>query len=170
MSSTPPPQMGSEQGSEFQAPQPPKKSNTTLIVLLALGGACLLCVPITAAVLFPVFSQARLAAKKTVVMSNMKQLGVGMMIYLADYDETFPPSMSSEEDWDYVQPYVKAPLQYPLENSEEFVMMNSELAGTRSVELASPESTVMFTFVSEEIPGVRFEAYADSSVRAIDVE
>jgi prepilin-type processing-associated H-X9-DG protein len=41
-----------------------------------------------AAILFPVFAQAKLAAKKTVDLSNLKQLGLASLMYSNDYDDT----------------------------------------------------------------------------------
>lgn len=56
----------------------------TLIELLVV----IAIIAILAAILFPVFAQAKLAAKTTASLSNMKQLGTGNQIYYADYDDT----------------------------------------------------------------------------------
>jgi prepilin-type N-terminal cleavage/methylation domain-containing protein/prepilin-type processing-associated H-X9-DG protein len=58
----------------------------TLIELLVV----IAIIAILAAILFPVFAQARAAARKTQCLSNLKQLGTGMMMYVQDYDERFP--------------------------------------------------------------------------------
>ncbi|CAN5410951.1 hypothetical protein BH11ARM1_BH11ARM1_03170 [soil metagenome] len=58
----------------------------TLIELLVV----IAIIAILAAILFPVFAQAKLAAKKTVDLSNMKQLGTMMMMYGDDYDDRYP--------------------------------------------------------------------------------
>ena len=58
----------------------------TLIELLVV----IAIIAILAAILFPVFAQAKLAAKKTADLSNMKQTATGVAIYLNDYDDTFP--------------------------------------------------------------------------------
>src|SRR5262245_31869037 len=58
----------------------------TLIELLVV----IAIIAILAAILFPVFAQAKAAAKKTACLSNTKQIGTGLMIYLADYDDQFP--------------------------------------------------------------------------------
>jgi len=59
----------------------------TLIELLVV----IAIIAILAAILFPVFAQAKLAAKKTAGLSAVKQLGTGVQIYLADYDDVLPP-------------------------------------------------------------------------------
>ncbi|MBX3114631.1 MAG: prepilin-type N-terminal cleavage/methylation domain-containing protein [Fimbriimonadaceae bacterium] len=57
----------------------------TLIELLVV----IAIIAILAAILFPVFAQAKQAAKKTQDLSNMKQIGTSIQIYLADYDDTY---------------------------------------------------------------------------------
>jgi len=47
-------------------------------------------IAILAAILFPVFSRAREKARQTSCLSNLKQLGLGFMMYAQDYDETLP--------------------------------------------------------------------------------
>lgn len=58
----------------------------TLIELLVV----IAIIAILAAILFPVFAQAKTAAKKTAELSNMKQLGTAIQIYLADNDDVYP--------------------------------------------------------------------------------
>jgi prepilin-type N-terminal cleavage/methylation domain-containing protein len=58
----------------------------TLIELLVV----IAIIAILAAILFPVFAQAKEAAKKTATISNAKQLGTGFIMYGADADDQFP--------------------------------------------------------------------------------
>lgn len=58
----------------------------TLIELLVV----IAIIAILAAILFPVFAQAKAAAKKTVSISNAKQIGLGILMYTADYDDYYP--------------------------------------------------------------------------------
>jgi len=58
----------------------------TLIELLVV----IAIIAILAAILFPVFAQAKAAAKKTVALSNQKQIGLGIILYTADYDDLYP--------------------------------------------------------------------------------
>lgn len=62
------------------------KKAFTLIELLVV----IAIIAILAAILFPVFAQAKEAAKKTTSISNLKQAGTATLIYLSDYDDSFP--------------------------------------------------------------------------------
>jgi len=58
----------------------------TLIELLVV----IAIIAILAAILFPVFAQAREKARQTSCLSNMKQLALSALMYTQDYDEKFP--------------------------------------------------------------------------------
>jgi prepilin-type N-terminal cleavage/methylation domain-containing protein len=85
----------------------------TLIELLVV----IAIIAILAAILFPVFAQAKAAAKKASDLSNLKQIGTGMMIYTSDHDDMFPRSVylnntvfnGAQFSWRAaVQPYIKS--------------------------------------------------------------
>jgi len=81
----------------------------TLIELLVV----IAIIAILAAILFPVFAQAKLAAKKTQALSSVKQLGLSVMLYIGDYDDEFPSAFQGT-NWtgadllpQRLQPYTK---------------------------------------------------------------
>jgi len=90
-----------------------KRRAFTLIELLVV----IAIIAILAAILFPVFARARAQARKTVCLSNMKQVALGSMMYTQDFDETFPvernpntynPPAPNGYTWHYsVYPYTK---------------------------------------------------------------
>jgi prepilin-type N-terminal cleavage/methylation domain-containing protein/prepilin-type processing-associated H-X9-DG protein len=82
----------------------------TLIELLVV----IAIIAILAAILFPVFAQARDKARQAACLSNQRQIGLAAMQYTQDYDETMPHlyyvknSPSSVHWMDMLQPYVKS--------------------------------------------------------------
>jgi prepilin-type N-terminal cleavage/methylation domain-containing protein/prepilin-type processing-associated H-X9-DG protein len=63
-----------------------KRSGFTLIELLVV----IAIIAILAAILFPVFAQARERARATSCMSNQKQIGTALLTYAGDWDDTYP--------------------------------------------------------------------------------
>jgi prepilin-type N-terminal cleavage/methylation domain-containing protein/prepilin-type processing-associated H-X9-DG protein len=64
-----------------------RKNAFTLIELLVV----IAIIAILAAILFPVFAQAREKARQATCVSNLKQLTTAFMMYAQDYDEQLPP-------------------------------------------------------------------------------
>lgn len=84
-----------------------QKSAFTLIELLVV----IAIIAILAAILFPVFARARENARRTSCLSNIKQIGLGLIQYAQDYDETFPAARNTGTaiSWRYmIQPYLKS--------------------------------------------------------------
>ncbi len=66
----------------------------TLIELLVVIAV----IAILAALLFPVFSRARESGRGTSCLSNLHQIGLGVTLYLQDYDETYPMNRMPDAD------------------------------------------------------------------------
>ena len=71
----------------------------TLIELLVV----IAIIAILAAILFPVFARARENARRASCQSNMKQIGLGILQYIQDYDEQFMPGEGFFKNWE-IQP------------------------------------------------------------------
>lgn len=84
-----------------------RSSAFTLIELLVV----IAIIAILAAILFPVFAQAKMAAKKSSDLSNVKQISLGVYMYNSDVDDTYPFCWVWNTEWRpwhlQVAPYVK---------------------------------------------------------------
>lgn len=96
----------------------------TLIELLVV----IAIIAILAAILFPVFAQAKSAAKRTQELSNVKNIGMGIQIYVSDYDDAVPAArIVATGDWwtprmvswkDVTVPYIKNGGRLPQSNGQ----------------------------------------------------
>ncbi len=87
-----------------------RKSGFTLIELLVV----IAIIAILAAILFPVFARAREKARQTSCLSNVKQLALGQLMYIQDYDEMTAPHACGDVGHGYLYctfevllPYIK---------------------------------------------------------------
>jgi prepilin-type N-terminal cleavage/methylation domain-containing protein/prepilin-type processing-associated H-X9-DG protein len=131
-----------------------KRAGFTLIELLVV----IAIIAILAAILFPVFAQAREAARKTSCLSNMKQAGLAFIQYENDYDSYYPLGYASGAvnagmGWaGQVYPYVKntgifrCPDDTTLPNATYGIVSyaaNEYLENSNSAQNAAPASTVL---------------------------
>lgn len=102
----------------------------TLIELLVV----IAIIAILAAILFPVFAQAKAAAKKTAAMSNAKQIGIAMKLYNGDFDDA---NIYAWWDWNLpLAPYTK--------NWDMFVDPASGAQKTRMVDYTAADNCHMW--------------------------
>ncbi len=140
----------------------------TLIELLVV----IAIIAILAAILFPVFAQAREKARQTACLSNLKQIGTGVMMYVQDYDETYPITIyntsniriNRQNTWrSQIHPYVK--------NTQIFVCPsnpdNKMLTNDRSV-TGFPDPTEFFISYNNNRWGGISTATSPSTLAGID--
>ncbi len=91
------------------------KRGFTLIELLVV----ITIIAILAAILFPVFARAKAAAKQTACISNLKQIGTAMTLYMGDNDDIFPYAVDASDKFDpniwASQPAFQAQIPFMLE-------------------------------------------------------
>lgn len=84
-----------------------KKAGFTLIELLVV----IAIIALLAAILFPVFARARENARRTACLSNLKQIGLGLIQYAQDNDERLPAATFDTEAVNWrtaIEPYMKS--------------------------------------------------------------
>jgi prepilin-type N-terminal cleavage/methylation domain-containing protein/prepilin-type processing-associated H-X9-DG protein len=100
----------------------------TLIELLVV----IAIIAILAAILFPVFARARESARRASCLSNLKQIGLGMIMYTEDYDEHVPPiDINAAADTNANNPYGWADAIQPYLKSTQIFQCPSEQWGTK---------------------------------------
>lgn len=114
-----------------------RRAAFTLIELLIV----IAIISILAAILFPVFSRARENARRTSCASNMKQISLGLMQYMQDYDEMYPrhiqdatvPS-ANRVYWNaFIQPYVKSTQIFNCPNRTETAIVWNGAANDNTI-------------------------------------
>ncbi|MCW3095528.1 MAG: hypothetical protein JWL77_1146 [Chthonomonadaceae bacterium] len=85
-------------------PPPPSGTSTWVWVLVGCLGGGFLIIIVFAAMLVPVFSQARARARAVSCLSNVKQIGLGTMMYAEDYDQRLPIAATWQTG---IDPYIK---------------------------------------------------------------
>ena len=116
-----------------------------------------------------VLSPARQASKKTMALSNVKQVCTGMFILLSDYDDVIPYGQSTAQMFELVMPYLKNnELIKSLNPNGGRLLFNMSLAGANIVDVENPAETPM---VFDEQPwpdGMRLVGYADSHAKFVN--
>jgi prepilin-type N-terminal cleavage/methylation domain-containing protein/prepilin-type processing-associated H-X9-DG protein len=124
-----------------------RRQGFTLIELLVV----IAIIAILAAILFPVFAQAREKARQTSCLSNQKQIGLALQMYTQDYDETLMPFWYANaptytgQQWDsrytlYMlsQPYIKNwdIFRCPSGSQSLTIADPSTTSGTRTIQVS----------------------------------
>ena len=132
-----------------------KKTGFTLIELLVV----IAIIAILAAILFPVFAKAREKARQIACVSNEKQLGLALLQYIQDYDETMPANGEGNTSWyDGIQPYVKSsPLMYCPSNPD-----------TQKQSLAAGSGKAYTTYFANQFNGPTNAANPEDSLGAFN--
>jgi len=112
----------------FRATSRTTNTGFTLIELLVV----IAIIAILAAILFPAFARARENARRTSCLSNLKQIGLGVMQYTQDYDEIYPMKRwSGTGDSALNDTYSWRRITYPYTKSSQIYTCPSNTYGTQ---------------------------------------
>lgn len=122
--------------------QTSRKSGFTLIELLVV----IAIIAIFAAIIFPVFARARENARRASCQSNLKQIGLGLIQYIQDNDESLPFGRNPDDKalWqNAIYPYVKSTQVYdcPSRGTNTFVYNDSVKKGSYAINFAYPNNS-----------------------------
>ncbi|MEI8281754.1 MAG: zinc ribbon domain-containing protein [Armatimonadota bacterium] len=150
----------------------PKASNGWKIFSIVLLVLIFLEHLAVAAILVPVFLQAKIAAKKSATISNVKQVGTGLAIYMSDNDDIFPSSFSTSNELKVsVMPYVKNEAIFTTmnPNSGELVP-NSQLQKVSSTSINNVRDTVAINETNAWPDGTKCYGFADTHAKFLSSE
>lgn len=129
-------------------PSPPGKSNNNVLwIVLGVIGVCGCAgVGILAAILFPVFQSAKVAATRTQALTNVKQSALGLIMYAADNNEFLPPGnqwMDKSAQYVKNQDAFESPAVVKLDPSAYGFAFRKEISGIDSMRIMAPNETAM---------------------------
>jgi prepilin-type N-terminal cleavage/methylation domain-containing protein/prepilin-type processing-associated H-X9-DG protein len=133
------------------------RTGFTLIELLVV----IAIIAILAAILFPVFAQARDKARQSTCLSNARQMGIALSMYVQDWDETYPWAASFRDDrtpaWaGLISPYVKNLDIFQCPSQDEIV--DSSLGTPAARKVAGPRN---YTANAEVMPWLSAKPIAE---------
>lgn len=105
--------------------------------------------------------------KRTQTMINSREITLGMLMYVSDYDDVFPYPQDSKTAMVVTWPYVKSPSYFKTLNPAggEFVF-NLKIGGVDLNTISNPSKTPVYTESKAWPDGSKVVSYADAKVRS----
>jgi len=156
-------------------PRPSTPSSQKWIIIGVVAGAAfilLAALAVFAAILLPVFGQAKEKAQAAACLSNVKQLGVALTMYTTDYQQHLPHADSWEEA---VAPYIRNAEILACPVTGRGYAFNEALSGADLKDLDNPRATPMLWEPALDAEGLvgphggQFNVgYADGHAKMVD--
>ena len=100
-------------------------------------------------------------------LSNLKQIGLGLMQYVQDYDEKLPPMKSAAVAKKALSPYVKNDSVFQNPQTHEPYLPNTSLSGRSLATFERPSDMVIYYEASPAPDGTRSVVFLDGHVKRI---
>lgn len=120
-----------------------------------------------AAILFPVFAQARVTARETSSVSNLRQIATAAMMYTQDWDEVLPPMKDAATAKKALMPYCKNEAMFIDPRTNEPYHVNVAASRKHVATVDSPAQFVLFYEATPGRDGKRAVAFLDGHVKRI---
>ena len=112
-------------------------------------------------------AEAAVVARNSSSLSNLKQLGLGMMMYAQDYDEVLPPMKDAATMKKSLMPYVKSEQIFISPITKDAYRPNPILSGKKLAHIANPAAMVSIYEASPAPDGTRGVAFVDGHAKRI---
>jgi hypothetical protein len=124
-------------------------------------------VAILAFVLWPITTGTGVAPPKMVRLSNVKQVALGLILYVNDYDDKLPSMADFPKFQDVLMPYIKSAALFLDPTSKQPLVPNLELSYKKLTPIQKPDNVVLVYSPIIEKDGTRGIGFADGHARDI---
>lgn len=166
------PPIGAQYTQPYPIFEPPRKTIGPLTVIVIIFTILVTIVIVLAAILYPIFASAKSAAKRTATLTNVKQVGNGLALYLSDNDDVYPMRLRTNNDLrEFTMPYTKNEAAFVSANPNGGdILPNSRLEKLSFTEIVDQNNTVAVFEEMQWSQGGKCYGFVDTHVKFLRSE
>ena len=111
------------------------------------------------------YARAQQQPQDKACLSNLKQINLGLLMYVQDYDEVLPPTKSMAKMQTLLNPYIKNNSIFACPATGTAYKVNPALSGKKMVTIKAPATTVTFYDAKPHADGRYRVGYLDGHVK-----